>query len=252
MGAIVKRGVDFFLIYISAFFLFLFSLTFGILFVKGRGFLRETCFYYGFGFGREIPKLKSAAVEDVIGNSRFSIAEPITKRGINVLLYETLVINALVKRYNPKILFEIGTFDGRTTINLAINSPDEAIVYTLDLPLQNIDKSPPGYRFTSKDEEELPEKGKIVQLYGDSAKFDYSPYLDRVDFIFIDGNHSYDYVVNDTQVALKLLRQGKGVIVWHDYNAWNGVTKALNEFQKHHPEFEIRHIAGTTLAILVR
>jgi hypothetical protein len=31
-------------------------------------------------------------------------------------------------------IIEIGTFDGRTTINLAINVPDACPVFTLDLP----------------------------------------------------------------------------------------------------------------------
>ena len=31
-------------------------------------------------------------------------------------------------------IFEIGTFDGRTTLNLALNCAPEGKVYTLDLP----------------------------------------------------------------------------------------------------------------------
>ena len=40
---------------------------------------------------------------------------------------------------DPGVLFEIGTFDGRTTLNLAAHSRDEARVYTLDLPRAGMD-----------------------------------------------------------------------------------------------------------------
>ena len=43
-----------------------------------------------------------------------------------------------------------------------------------------------------------------------------------MDFIFVDGSHSYDYVLNDSRKALSLLRGGKGIILWHDYPGWTG------------------------------
>lgn len=35
---------------------------------------------------------------------------------------------------DPKLIIEIGTFDGRTTLNLAVNSPPKTKIVTLDLP----------------------------------------------------------------------------------------------------------------------
>src|SRR6188768_1735878 len=52
----------------------------------------------------------------------------------NVSLYELFVINALVAQRAPLRIFEFGTFNGRTTLNLAANSPADARVFTLDLP----------------------------------------------------------------------------------------------------------------------
>jgi hypothetical protein len=74
----------------------------------------------------------------------------------------------------------------------------------------------------------------IVQLYGDSGTFDFSPYYGNVDFMFIDGSHAYDYVKNDTLAALKMVRVG-GTIIWHDYRRtgftpFPGVLRALTEF----------------------
>ncbi|MBD3183553.1 class I SAM-dependent methyltransferase, partial [Candidatus Poribacteria bacterium] len=85
-------------------------------------------------------------------------------------------------------------------------------------------------------------------LYGDSADFDFSPYFGTMDFVLVDGSHSYEYVLSDTDNALKLLKNGKGIILWHDYGHWDGVTKALNELYESSEVFRsLKHIDGTSL-----
>jgi predicted O-methyltransferase YrrM len=183
----------------------------------------------------------------------------------NVSALELEIISKLVRLTDPGVLFEIGTFDGRTTLNLAAHSRASARVYTLDLPRAGmdgvglplavhdrkyVDKAESGIRFHGTDVEH-----KIVQLYGDSATFDYRPYLGKVDFLFIDGSHSYHYVLNDSWAALRLVR-GQGVILWHDYVStghccWPGLVRALDELHANEPPFRgLQHIAGTALAIL--
>jgi hypothetical protein len=78
-----------------------------------------------------------------------------------------------------------------------------------------------------------PEARRIHCLYGDSATFDFSPFLGKVDLLFIDGAHSYEYVRNDTLRAGPCCKAGS-VIAWHDYGrvGFNGVSKWLHEFAK--------------------
>jgi len=53
----------------------------------------------------------------------------------NVRISELGIISLLAKRCKKdSIIFEIGTFDGRTALNLAINSLESCRIYTLDLP----------------------------------------------------------------------------------------------------------------------
>src|SRR5260370_33278444 len=109
----------------------------------------------------------------------------------NVSAHELEIIAKLVKLTDPGVLFEIGTFDGRTTLNLAAHSRDGARVHTLDLPRAGmdaaglplavhdrkyVDKAESGVRFHGTDVEQ-----KIVQLYGDSARLDDKPYVAHVD-----------------------------------------------------------------------
>jgi predicted O-methyltransferase YrrM len=163
----------------------------------------------------------------------------------NISGFELEVITRLVKHHQPMNLFEIGTFDGRTTLNMAAHAVPDARVFTLDLPpigeqaaaLQLevgdrlfINKQRSGGRFAGSDLAH-----KIIQLYGDSGNFDFSPWYEKMDFIFVDG-HSYEYVLSDSQVAMMMARPD-AVILWHDYvsegpTPWPGVRRALQEMQK--------------------
>jgi polyphosphate kinase len=66
-----------------------------------------------------------------------------------------------------------------------------------------------------------------------------------MDFIFVDGCHTYEYVKNDSERAFKM-RSKRGIIVWHDYSSWwPEVMKYLNELSREKNIFAIR---GTSFA----
>ena len=99
--------------------------------------------------------------------------------------------------------------------------------------------------------------GRITQLLGDSATFDFTDYQNRMDMVFLDGSHAYRYVLNDTHAARRLLREGRGIIVWHDYSdgpaAFDGVAQALHELREADPFYShMRRIKGTSLVVLIR
>jgi hypothetical protein len=52
-----------------------------------------------------------------------------------------------------------------------------------------------------------------------------------LDFVYIDGNHSYEYVKQDIANYYPLVKQG-GIVGGHDYNPYRtiGVYQAVNEF----------------------
>jgi hypothetical protein len=140
----------------------------------------------------------------------------------------------------PRTIFEIGTLRGASALHWAGNAPD-ADVYTLDLPPRSALTlaATEMDRHIVREHEETkhmafdgkPEANRIHCLYGDSATFDFSPFFEKVDLLFIDGAHSYDYVRNDTHHAIRCCKPGS-VIAWHDYGrvGLNGVSRYLHEF----------------------
>ncbi|MCF0048460.1 class I SAM-dependent methyltransferase [Dyadobacter sp. LJ53] len=174
--------------------------------------------------------------------------------------FELKVISNLVKKANPKRVFEIGTFQGRTTLNMALNSSEQTEIITLDLPaselntthmeiedgeVRYVDKDISGERFIGH-----PASYKIKQVFGDSATFDFETYKQTIDLAFIDGSHAYKYVINDSEKVLKMMRPG-GLIIWHDYTNWDGVRAAMNELYRKDERFKnLKHIGGTSILIL--
>lgn len=205
-----------------------------------------------------VPEVEADAISDP--KTAIELRHPIGVDG-NVPLAQLVVMMRLIRSHEPQGIFEIGTFDGRTTLNMAANSGENTRIITLDLPASQIQDVALPIDAGDITYSEKPESGarfkndrlasKITQVFGDSATFDYSPYAGQMDFVFIDGSHSYEYVLSDTENARKLLRGGKGWILWDDYGIWEGVTRALNELHKRDPDYEsMLHVKGTPLALI--
>lgn len=52
----------------------------------------------------------------------------------HVSLQELAILASLVRLRESHRIFEFGTFDGRSTVNLAVNATAHTQVFTLDLP----------------------------------------------------------------------------------------------------------------------
>lgn len=203
--------------------------------------------------GAPQPKENTAALNDagviptVTMSEVFSSTAEIRLRapapGIpSVSLPELCVLVHLLVCSNARTIFEIGTYVGRTTLNLALNSRKQARIYTLDFPAGKQDGYSAGSLF-----HRTPLKKKITQLYGESSCFDFSRYFGTIDFIFIDASHTYEHALSDSLNALRMLRGGRGTIAWHDYG-WQGVAPALNKlFREDKRLADMRHIEGTSL-----
>jgi hypothetical protein len=159
----------------------------------------------------------------------------------------------------PRTVFEIGTLRGYTAYHLALNTDPDTRVFTLDLPGDQ--SVSPALKTTLVDCALLPAEprdycfagagvaGKITTLVGDSATFDYEPFLGRVDLFYIDGAHSYEYVRSDTENALRCCHSGS-IIAWHDYGrvGVNGVSRWLHELARTH---KVYSVPGGSLAYMI-
>jgi len=204
-------------------------------------------------------KLKRVALADFLDKdlvNRVVILHPLDRKfGTSVDLYELVCICALARQIQPQVAFEVGTFDGNTAVNIAANTPDDCKVLTLDLP-EEWNKSweisiPDSYNNASDRTavgRQIKGSGlghRVEQIFGDSASFDWNRLPQPLNFVFIDGNHYYDYVKKDTENALRHVASG-GCIVWHDYGAFVDVSRVVDEASL---TVNITAVQGTRLAV---
>ena len=146
-----------------------------------------------------------------------------------------------VENIKPKIILEIGTAGGGTLFYWTRVSQPDAIIISIDLPFGRFGS---GY---------LPTKAKFLKclarqnqkiflIPGDSHKNETLDKLNKIlcgrkiDFLFIDGDHTYPGIKSDFYIYSKLVRSG-GIIALHDimyhkfdtdakvYKFWNEIKK---------------------------
>jgi len=168
-------------------------------------------------------------------------------------LADLVALAALAIKKRPINIFEIGTFEGLTSVVFVKNLEPKINVFTLDLPLQ---KEVPRTRRSFKAQsvagpyqsgyliDAMGCSRQIKRLFGDSALFDFKAYENSIDLFFIDGAHTADYVARDSLNAFQAIVPD-GWIIWHDCFIPE-VSKILREIARHHP---ILHIRETNLVL---
>lgn len=132
------------------------------------------------------------------------------------------------------IIYEIGSFCGRSARVLADNAPNDCKIYCIDpwefkIPTVDgksilIDKTT--YNHFCFNLNDHITSTKIIPII--SKWEDYTP-LEKADFIFIDGNHTYEATKCDILKALTYINHD-GIIAGHDYDTFESVNRAVNEF----------------------
>jgi len=172
------------------------------------------------------------------------------QRGTSVELEELIVILAIQRFTNATRVAEVGTFDGNTTIHLALNAGPDGRVVTIDLPPEGADTTDYARTgrpapFARRQYDRHPAASRIRQVLGDSAVLDWSTLGGPFDLVFIDGDHRAEYVRADTKNALGSLRPG-GLILWHDYE-YRSVSGVLDPAAR--AGERIHWIRGTRIAL---
>ena len=167
----------------------------------------------------------------IVQRELFSLSDPkqsvtlsnYASRDGNVSSFELLALCHLIASSQPKTLLELGTFDGNTTLQMALNAPPSSLIHTLDLPssqteapidLEDLKYVQDEHKHLRKFMNTSVEK-KIHQHFGDSTTYDYQLF-GTPDFVFIDASHSYACVKSDTENVLRILSPG-GMVLWHDF-----------------------------------
>jgi predicted O-methyltransferase YrrM len=160
---------------------------------------------------------------------------------------ELLELLECVRKLRPRRVCEIGTASGGTLYFLTRAAHESALIVSIDIA------TPPYTRFTRSKLART--KQRVISLEGDSHATETMERLlalldgEPLDFLFVDGDHSYDGVKRDFELYGPLVRPG-GLIALHDINPDSGnpagpisgdVPRVWAELRESHRTEEIVH-----------
>lgn len=157
--------------------------------------------------------------------------------------YEKIFDRAVNSANQKSNFLEIGCFLGKSTKYLCdkIKSSNKEIdLYVIDLfvaqeiECRSLDlENPIDYLKEGTDILDIFKNnlsGYDINIYKGDSKVLFNKFKDDFfDFIFIDGNHEYEYVKSDLSNFYPKLKSG-GIFAGHDYTEDCGVPIAVNEF----------------------
>jgi len=150
----------------------------------------------------------------------------------------------IFKELNPKYILEIGTANGGTLFCFCKLAEDDATIISIDLPEGPFGGGYPEWKipiyqaFAKKNQ-------KLYLLRKDSHQQETLEEVKKIlngnhlDFLFIDGDHSYEGVKKDFEMYSPLVRKG-GIIAFHDIvkhppdtgcevgKLWNEIKNSFN------------------------
>jgi len=166
---------------------------------------------------KKIKQTDNKKIDELIDfcfNDVYGLIEPMQiKEEIRELL-------KIIKESKPKNIMEIGTAWGGTLFLLCKVAPKHSKIISVDLPGSILGGGYPNWRkklynsFTTKnqqlnlvklDSHSKQSYRKIQKIIGD----------EKLDFLYIDGDHTYEGVKRDFNMYSKLVKEG-GIITLHD------------------------------------
>lgn len=163
----------------------------------------------------------------------------------------------LLEKYislNAKNVLEIGSYFGSSLHHWLYYSAEKANVISIDLPIASFcgpnDPRVPVQEFAIKNEWKLWTKRNdnklfLIQNHSQSvgSKMQVEKILnnEKLDFLFIDGDHMYESVKRDFEMYSPLVRKG-GIIALHDigYAEEGGVHRLWDDIKGHYIHHELR------------
>lgn len=124
------------------------------------------------------------------------------------------LLRMLARKFNDCSYFEIGTWRGESVANV---SPFAKSCFTMDLPDE--EKMILGMSKEYIQQHALLSKhlDNVRHIKANSFSYDFTEPGQKFDLVFIDGDHHYKGVLNDTRKVFSHLVHENSIVVWHDY-----------------------------------
>lgn len=167
------------------------------------------------------------------------------------LITDLVLLKSLARKIDRCAYLEIGSWRGESLVNVSNVTED---CTSLTLSSDEMKQLNFGEEFINVHGVFSDHINTITRIQANSHTFDFNQLDKKFDLIFVDGDHSYDGVLNDTKKVFPLRKNKKSVIVWHDYgfhteNTRYTTLKAILDGIPKDKHSNLYHVSNTMCAI---
>lgn len=167
---------------------------------------------------------------------------------------DIILLKSLASRFESCDYLEMGSWRGESIVNVA-----EVANKCISVSLSEQEMRDRNYNMSQVEVRNLFSKNikNITNIEHDTLTFDFSPFYNSFDLVFIDADHQYNAILSDTINAFKLLKNENSIIVWHDYAIgfekvnWQVLAGILDGCPSKEHRKNIYHVSNTLCAIYI-
>jgi predicted O-methyltransferase YrrM len=169
------------------------------------------------------------------------------------LVIDIMLLKSLARGFRNCAYLEIGSWRGESISNIYEVTGDCTSVTLSETEMKNKGISDEFIKAHGMFTRNL--KG-LKTIGQDSGKFDFSSLDKKFDLIFIDGDHSYEGVLNDTVKTFPIRKNSDSIIVWHDYGSStelvrHSVLAAILDGIPREYHRNLYHVSNTLCAVYI-
>lgn len=143
---------------------------------------------------------------------------------------EISILEGLIKKHDVRSVLEIGINRGETAKKLLDACPGIERYMGVEITKDSVLSMNPhqqGERERAGENvaDVASDDKRLSTFVSKNGSRDFQSVV-KYDLVFIDGNHAYEWVKHDTELAKRLDAR---VVVWHDYGTESGVTRVVDE-----------------------
>jgi predicted O-methyltransferase YrrM len=130
------------------------------------------------------------------------------------LITDLILLKKLARRFDKCNYLEIGSWRGESIANISENAVH---CTTINLSAEEMKGLNLSNEFIEVHGAFSKNIKNLTEIFHNSHTYDFENLKDKFDLIFIDGDHSYEGILNDTRKTFNLRKDTSSIIVWHDY-----------------------------------